>query len=250
MKSFLGWLLLLVALAVPAVFFFNWWTKMEAAKTESSTPQIKKKAFGPVRSTQTGGLSNPIKKPGETEAVKDMTPPTAVVSSSGSASSQGEMSPQADSTDNARGPMTASEARLAASSPPAGGPAASGVSRKKMRKPQVLEYNPQTNRDPTLSVLDIKILALREEARRQALMPKPKPNPKPAPAPVAKPLPPPVWKQITVQGIISTPNGRAAIVNDELRYLGDEVLGAVIKKITSSNVIFRYKGKTFYKRVD
>ena len=52
-----------------------------------------------------------------------------------------------------------------------------------------------------------------------------------------------------LQGIISTPEGRGAIINDEIYYRGDKVLGATIHRITASSVLFRYRGKTFYKKM-
>ena len=57
MRSFLGWLLLLAALAVPAVFFYNWWMKMQAPPASEVVRKQGGAAFGKVKS---GGPSNPI----------------------------------------------------------------------------------------------------------------------------------------------------------------------------------------------
>ncbi len=109
------------------------------------------------------------------------------------------------------------------------------------RSKKELRYAPKTDRDPTLSILDMRLIALREEARRRAMAPPPKKKV------VRKRVP--LHTKINLQGIISTPQGRGAIINDEIYYRGDKILGASIRKITSSTVIFRYKGRTFYKKM-
>lgn len=225
MRSFLGWLLLLAALAVPAVFFYNWWMKMQAP------PEVALKqgeaAFGKVKS---GGPSNPI-----------ATQPVKASTSAALGKAPGVSPPSAAKT-MASAPVTPLRGNdNVGTSPPA--------PKKRKAKSLTIEYAPETNRDPTLSILDHKILALRREAREAAMRPKPvKKVKKKKRKPKVKVIP--VWKKIIVQGIISTPNGRAAIVNDEVRHKGDRVLNAEIKKITSSSVIFKYKGRTFYKRVE
>ena len=60
----------------------------------------------------------------------------------------------------------------------------------------------------------------------------------------------PIDDQIELQGIISSGKQNSAIVNNEVRKLGDLVLGAKIVKITDSTVYFRINGRTFTKEVE
>lgn len=236
MRSFLGWLLLLAALAVPAVFFYNWWIKMQAPAAPEQVIAIKKGegAFGKVKS---GGPSNPIATPPVSAAKTKPSGASTSTSVAVSAPPQGV----SDAQTMASTPVTSIRGSdNIGTTPP--------IAKKRKAKSRIIEYAPETNRDPTLSILDHKILALRLAAQREAMRPKPVKKVRKPKKVIIKRIP--IWKQIVVQGIISTPNGRAAIVNDEVRYRGDMVLNAQIKKITSSSVIFKYKGRTFYKRVD
>ncbi len=200
MKSFLGWLMLLVALAVPAVLFYNWWTQMQA--------------------------------PTALEAAQEVPAGTGFSSVEASNSAQTAVTPSGGAAPQAQKASTA----------PAADTQTKAAKKPRRRGKKKLRYAPKTDRDPTLSILDMKLIALREEARRRAL----------APAPVKKKDKKRVkalHTKIELQGIISTPQGRGAIINDEIYYRGDKVLGATIRKITSSTVIFRYKGRTFYKKM-
>ncbi len=203
MKSFLGWLMLLVALAVPAVLFYNWWTQLQAPTALEAAQEV------PAGAGLSSAKASPSTAPAPAAAGQAKVPAQTAATSSGGAA------PQA-------------------------GKAASQKSRRRGKKE--VRYAPQGDRDPTLSILDMKLIALREEARRRALAPPPK-------AKKMRKRAPPLHTRITLQGIISTPQGRGAIINDEIYYRGDRVLGATIRKITSSTVIFRYKGRTFYKKM-
>ncbi|MFH2203923.1 MAG: hypothetical protein ABIJ96_12455 [Elusimicrobiota bacterium] len=243
----MGWLLLLVALAVPAVFFYNWWTKMQKPSAMEANGGKAEGMFGSARS---GAPANPIRR-------KTAQPPPGQAAKSGGVASSSPTTSGAGMAPGVNAEAGSGQPAPVAPAVPASETGAP-MQRKKATPPsggvrgKVLEYNPNTNRDPTLSILDIKMIKILEEQRMEALRPPPPPPEKKVarqPPPPPRPTAPPVWKQINVQGIISTPNGRAAIVNDEVRYLGDSVLNAEIKKITGSTVIFRYKGQTFYKRV-
>ncbi len=244
MRSFLGWLLLLAALAVPAVFFYNWWMKMQAPAAPEQGVVIIKKGEGAFGKVKSGGPSNPIaSQPASAAETKPAGAAPGVESSTSAAagSAPGGVSTEKTMVSTPVTPLRGND-NVATPSP---------APKRRKAKSLTVEYAPETNRDPTLSILDHKILALRRQARLDAMRPKIKLKPKKVkrkPKPKIKRIP--IWKQIIVQGIISTPNGRVAIVNDELRNKGDVVLNAEIKKITSSSVIFKYKGRTFYKRVE
>lgn len=222
MKSFLGWLMLLVALAVPAVLFYNWWTQMQAPTALEAAQEVPAGAgLSSVRASPSGAPSGGAPTvPGSSAGGRASSPAHAAVTSSGGAAPQVQK----------------------ASTVPAADTQTKAAKKPRRRGRKELRYAPKTDRDPTLSILDMKLIALREEARRRAL----------APAPVQKKERKRVkalHTQIELQGIISTPQGRGAIINDEIYYRGDKVLGATIRKITSSTVIFRYKGRTFYKKM-
>jgi len=123
--------------------------------------------------------------------------------------------------------------------------------------PAVSKFAPRSDRDPFLSHIEVqkkeeqdrrKELARleeerrrreEEEARREALRPKPK----------AKPNLPPMEERLVLQGIIATAGERQAIVNNEVKRIGESVLGAKISKITDTAVFFSYQGRTIRKVV-
>jgi hypothetical protein len=263
MKSFLGWLMLLVALAVPVFLFYNWWMQMQAqpAPLEASQQVPEEKPFGKLRSVK-GGIQNPIQPSTMTANGAKTTPAgDGAVAQASAAERRPAGDPPGKKADLTQGPDAnagADSTNRGQANPMAANPA---QQRKKTnsrsRKNKGVEYK-QPERDPMLSIMDIKLLRYYEDSKRKALEP-----PKCKRGEVLKKgrcvkrrLPtvkktPPVWKEITVQGIIGmATGGRAAIVNDEVRYVGDSVKGATIRKITASTVIFRFKGKTFYKKME
>jgi len=61
---------------------------------------------------------------------------------------------------------------------------------------------------------------------------------------------PPILKKIIIQDIISTDEHRAAIINDEVRFVGDDVLGARITKITNATVYFTFNKRYLSKYLE
>jgi hypothetical protein len=54
----------------------------------------------------------------------------------------------------------------------------------------------------------------------------------------------PIESKLHVQGIISTPDRKSAIVNNDVVNIGESVLGAKVVQITDAAVVFNYKGRT------
>lgn len=198
MKSFLGWLILLAALAVPAVLFWNWWQEMQ----------------GPA------AAENAVAAPPVFAAQDAAAAPAAPEGGSPSPPAAGAQAPQEPASG---APATA----------PRAGPARRAGG-----------FNPRSSRDPMLSLVEIQHMAerrrLEEEARRRALEAS-RPQPQ-APQPSA-------CSRITLQGIVTTPNGAGAIINDEVRYVGDKVLGARVTRITGTRVILSDRGRLCIKKV-
>lgn len=236
----IGWLILLAALAVPALFFQNFLVKM---KTAGTTYEVKRKpegaTFGGVRSEPGGALPNPIQKPapapgGTGKAQPDPgSAPAAPPGAPGPASPQpAPASPQPASGGPAASPDGAASE---APEPRRGGQSSDGKDR--------IEYAPQSERDPTLSVIDEQKLALEREAQRRA------DEDMQARANEAKKVRKASVKtsedKIQIQGIV----GSQAIVNDEVHKVGDKVMGCTVTRVTSKGVFFKCGGKSFYKTV-
>jgi hypothetical protein len=110
--------------------------------------------------------------------------------------------------------------------------------------------DPNITRDPTMSPVDLKRLAQealqREMARRQVRNEAERIK---TPRRPERPAEPPIDSRIELYGIVATPHGISAMVNDRILNEGDRIFGAIVKKITTNTVIFEYKKRTFYKRV-
>lgn len=118
----------------------------------------------------------------------------------------------------------------------------------------VAVYAPKTDRDPFVSLIEVQMArdaerraemarleeerrrreaeeaAKRAAAREKTVKPK-------------APSEPPIESRLTIQGIISTPDHKSAIVNNDVVNVGEVVLGAEVVEITDSAVIFNYKGR-------
>ena len=112
--------------------------------------------------------------------------------------------------------------------------------------PDAIEYSPNTMRDPMVSPFDLKRLArereekemIRGEVEAAARPVKPK-----------KVQETPIEQRIEVYGVVATPNGIEALINDRRVREGDTVLGAKVKKITTGRIRFEYRGRVFEKKV-
>jgi len=225
----IGWLILLAALAVPALFFQNFLKKMQT----SATPyEVKRKpeggAFGNVRSQPGGGLPNPIQSSSSPATAASGTPPATT--------SPGGFQPAPNE------PQPAPPQDPAPASPDAAAPEAPLTAQASDGRERI-EYAPQSERDPTLSVIDEQKLALEREAQRRTdedMRSRVSESKKKKVVRVKT-----SEEQIQVQGIVGT----QAIVNDEVRQVGDKVLGCTIARVTSKGVFIRCGGKSIYKTV-
>ncbi|MFA6029046.1 MAG: hypothetical protein WC969_04230 [Elusimicrobiota bacterium] len=262
-RSVVGWLILVAALAVPAVLFWNWWGKMKAQSPQESARKAAASAFGGLSSQ--GVPATPLAAGATAQAEAVPAASTGVIPAAQAAQNPPPSSPapQASAV-----PPTAPAAPGAAALPPAGpaappaapvagqnpvpvapGAAAPAAGQAAARS-DVIEYNPSTNRDPTLSPVDIKRMAqeaLQKELSMRQIMEEAR-RPKDEPKKVVH-NEPPIETRIQLYGIIATPNGISALVNDSIVSEGDRILGATVKKITTGTVVFEYRKRTFIKRV-
>jgi len=238
---------LIGALAIPAVLFWKWWIAMQT----TTTLEVKQKApeaqtaFGDVKSAQI----NPIETAEQPPAQLPPAEGAAANPAAGSLDEAPNMNAAASTEPAAQGGEGEGEDENAqASQEQASTPPPRAAARN---QPGVLRYAPKSARDPMVSIFDLRELAKRrlakEMSRRQvkkALEPKPA-----APAPVkvrkAPPPPPkPFCETVELQGIIATPNGIAAIIDDEVRSEGDVIKEVLIARITTRTVIFKRHGRT------
>ena len=263
MKTAFGWLVLIGALAIPAVLFWKWWIAMQTTTTfeVKQKPPVEKAAFGEVKSAQV----NPIETAALTPEAKAAA---AAEAGNGSLDEAPDMTAQAQPTqeieeESERGeeegdgsampPGTTGEEEPVQAPPTVPGAVGTGGGSSSVR------YSPKSSRDPMVSIFDLRELAKRrlakELARRQVKRALEKPEPKKVvirkPKPKPRPKPKPFCDTIELQGIIATPNGIAAIIDDEVRNEGDILKGAVIARITTRTVIFKKRRRTVcVKRVD
>ncbi|MBI4424647.1 MAG: hypothetical protein HY554_13020 [Elusimicrobia bacterium] len=264
-KGAIGWLILAVALAVPAFMFWNWWTMLNSRQPEGRRP-APGPVFGGTQMAQ--NLQNPLTQPpGAPQAV-------SVAVNVGGA-------PPAVSTEPARAPGTAGTPGLegtaaAAAFPPpaeavlstaasAGAPSSGTVAAAAEPVSQLasaaapassVDFRPRVERDPMLSPMDIKKLAeielakewerdrIRREAEEAARRSRERKAPK-------KRVLPPIQESIVLQGITAVPGSITAIVNEVIVYAGDvieverEDTSARVKvvRITPTTVTFQHGGK-------
>ena len=220
----LGWVILVVALAVPGVLFYNWWSHLKAdrektvaAKTRGRVPE-----GGVFQSSPNAKLVNPMTPAVSTAAavvVADAVPAAVAPQAAQAVSPAPVVAPGAEQAP-AVSSMTATALPL--------------------------------KRDPTLSPFDQVRLLEEEEARRKAaqdLLDASKPKPRGGAR--AKPKVNPET-MVNLQGIVSNPeSGFKAIVNDEVLGAGEFIGSTKIKivKINDLGVTFDYMGKRFTKGV-
>jgi len=238
-KSLLGWLILLGALAVPAVLFYQWWTQMQKTTTFEAKQKVPEGgAFEGVRSGQEGAGA-----PGAPEAsgAPDGAAPSAPAVPAAGAPGEAAAAPVAAAATAAGAPPVGAPGAGAVAPAPAS-PAPSGPARSDGKAR--IEYSPKTTRDPTLSLADLRELAkqkyLKEMNRRDMIeAAKPKELKRPS-GPTGDEL----CAKIDLQGLIGTPDGSAAIINDEVRHVGDRVGGLEVKHITTRTVVFAQGKRT------
>lgn len=215
-RGWQGWAVLAVSLAVPAFMFWKWWRAVNPGVVEVVASKPRASPFGGENPAYR--LDNPIRaqSPGATR----VSVSTAPALPSAPSSVPAPPSAPAAARQPAPAPPTAAQAQA-----PAG-------------------YNPRTPRDPTLSPNDVKRLAQlaleREAARRQAESGAAGRRPK-------KRAEPPIESRLRLMGIISSPRGDSAIVNDVIVHEGDRILGARVRRIAGNTVTFEHKKRVFSK---
>lgn len=232
----LGWLILVGALAVPAVLFFKWWTQMKATQGAESRQAV------PASAPFAGGSQAPAQEPAPAASEPAAAAPAAPAE---------PVPAKAPETASAPAPAVAPEP--VAQAAPASGPAAPEEPAPAEEPPSggtmvaKIEYMPKSSRDPMLSVSDQRELLKQKMAAQisQQELQKAAEEPVQAPAPPPKPL----CDSFNLQGIIGTGGDVAAIVNDNIVREGDRVAGAVIERLTTRTVVFRKGKKTCMKRV-
>lgn len=274
-KGALGWLILMVALAVPAFMFWNWWKLLNNKPREGSRP-----AQGPVfeKTQMAGNLQNPLNNPGAQAG----NPPAGVDASSAAATAApaqpGAAAPVAQNS-SAPGTANAAEtpapppgaqpaapphaappdgAMAQAPTPPPSDPAApppAPMAAAALAEPG-LRYQPKVHRDPMLSPMDIKKLAeiaLEEEDRKRREQDElERLKRKPTKVKVAAP---PIETLVNLYGITAVPGSITAIVEvlggeSQVVRPGDRLSNGVrIMKITQTTVYFQYKAKKWARTI-
>lgn len=227
----LGWVILVIALAVPGVLFYNWWSHLKADREKAVAAKARGRVpeGGVFQSSPNAKLVNPM---APTVSTTVAAVPVAVPA-------------------NAAAPAPA--AAQAATIPAPGATAlAPGEGQTSMFSSMTATALP-LKRDPTLSPFDQVRLLEEEEARRKAAQDlidaaKPKARGGSRAKPKANPA-----TMVNLQGIVSNPeSGFKAIVNDEVLGAGEFIGSTKIKivKITDLGVTFDYMGKRFTKGVN
>lgn len=248
----LGWIILLGALAVPAVLFFKWWSQMKATQTAEARQGVPAAAPFPGGGQPASAPSQPppaapAPAAGEpaasapAQAPAELPSGTATAQAAEPAPSAPSPAPQAQSMVP---PVTVAPGGVPA--PPAS-PEGDGSSPAPRPGVPTIEYAPKTQRDPTLSVADQRELLKRKMAAQIAQQEVQKAAEEPAAPP--PPPPKPLCDHFELQGIVGTGGDLAAIINDRVVHEGDTIGGAVIERLTTRTVVFKKGKKTCMKRV-
>ena len=225
----LGWVLLLGALAVPAVLFFKWWTQMKASQAVEARQAVP--AAAPF-----GGTPAPASEP----AAAAPAAPAETAPAVAGAADKPQPEPQAQAS--APRPEAAAEPPAAAAQPPPEAP-------QPPNQPAMLAYMPKTTRDPMLSVADLRALAQERYRKEMSQREVERAAAEPAEKAPSAPPPRPLCETLELQGIIGTSGDISAIVNDKIVREGDSVGGAVVERLTTRTIVFKKGKKTCMKRV-
>ncbi|MEK7746420.1 MAG: hypothetical protein AAB576_07130 [Elusimicrobiota bacterium] len=243
-KSLFGWGILAVALAVPAVLVWNVRMKIKSVqpveyKVKASPPP----GASPVSETQAGTQAPAGAQSASTGAAAGAPPaaqdPAAQTAQPPQPSAQAALpSPPAGEEGPSPAPFVPSEASASAATlvSASRGPA----------DPDAIEYSPNTMRDPMVSPFDLKRLA-REREEKEMIRGEVEAAARPAKPKKVQETP--IEQRIEVYGVVATPNGIEALINDRRVREGDSVLGAKVKKITTGRIRFEYRGRVFEKKV-
>lgn len=264
-KGALGWLILAVALAVPAFMFWNWWKLLNHKPAE---PTRRSAESGPVfnDTKMAQNLTNPLASTGTAAgqtAAGQVAPPQATVPVSTAAAAPADVAAAgaafaagtAPSGSPAASPTASGAAPpAAAQEPPGAGGSASSSQAQDQRRPEEpgLKYQPKIHRDPMLSPMDVKRLAqieLEKEDERRRLEEEERARHRKKV--VVKPKAPPIETTVTLYGITAAPGSITAMVevngyDTQIVRAGDRLPNGIrIAKITQSTVTFQHKTKTW-----
>jgi hypothetical protein len=220
----LGWVILVVALAVPGVLFYSWWSHLKADREKS----VAAKARGRVPD---GGVFQP-------------SPNVRLVNPMAPASSTAALAAPILASVAPVAPVAAvepAEAAALAAEIPAPPAASSGTA-----------LGPPLKRDPMLSPSELARVLEEEDARRRAdadlkrIREQAHNGSRPRAPKARDPK-----SLVRLQGIISVDEGFKAIVNGAVFGAGETVAGTKVKivKITELTVTFDYLGTRFSKGV-
>ncbi len=247
-RGFGGWLILVAALAVPSLLFYNWWAKQSEAQRAELQRKVKNRL--PPGTPMFGAQPPQNKLDNPLDRVQPSTAATAAVAgvapSTATAAVATIQPPAAEPT------ASPSPSPSQAPAPPETQPAAQGIaaSDAASASPAPVAVDVDTgatlSRDPTLSPYDVVRIEqkkLEDELRKSELhagAPKRK---------VPRHIEHPVENDIDLQGIVSADDGDKAIINGEMVAEGELVKGAKVVKITSQTVVFMYRGRRFSKTI-
>ncbi len=250
----LGWVILVVALAVPGVLFYNWWSHLKAEREKAVAAKARGRLpdGGMFQSSPNAKLVNPM-----TPAVSTAPVMTTVAVAAPPATAPAMAAPPAALPPVvAAAPVVAPPALpppAAVTAPVAGAPADAAPGGTGISFSSTTASVVPLKRDPTLSPFDTLRMIEEEEAKRRAaddlenMKRAKRDGGRPRKAVVKDPK-----NMVNLQGIISNPeSGFKAIVNDEVLGAGEMIGNTKIKiiKITDLGVTFQYQGKRFSKGV-
>ena len=237
----LGWVILVIALAVPGVLFYNWWSHLKADREKAVAAKARGRVpeGGVFQSSPNAKLVNPMAPAVSTAAAAE-----PVASSTEAAHPADAVAAPAGAPDPSAVPAAAAATIAASSAAPSDQGETTAVA---MSSSTVVPLK----RDPTLSPFDLVRILEQEEAKRRAAEDLANANR----ARVRGPRKPKVVDPaslVNLQGIVSNPDsGFKAIVNDEVLGVGEFVGSTKVKivSITDLGVTFVYQGKRFSKGV-
>ncbi len=224
----LGWVILIGALAVPGVLFYNWWSHLKAEREKMVVAKGSRRVpeGGVFQSSPNAKFVNPI-----TTVVSTETATALIAVSSGVVASEVVGAPLARALLSAD-PKTAPEVAIST-------PVFSSATL------------PSLKRDPMLSPFDRVRILEEEEARRRAASDLTEASQVRSQERRVRPAVNPA-DLVELQGIIGNhASGYNAIINNAVVGEGEFVETTKIKvvKITESRVIFEFKAKRFFKSV-
>ncbi|MFH1620381.1 MAG: hypothetical protein ABIG11_10840 [bacterium] len=235
LNTTLGWFALAAALAVPALLFYNWWTRMNAEK---------------MNLLQEGQEHAAAQRPFFKDTEEPLPPPStyhyqnaAGTRAVARAADPAVSRPRPRATQpGSPGDNTPLRAGRNASDPAAVSNTSVSVAAARVAfstSTRIL-FAPKTDRDPTLSPEELAMI--REEAERLERLRNMRRRP-------VVPRERRVEDRLELQGIVESAGGSKAIINGEMRGRGSVVHGAKIVRVNSASVLFDHNGRRFTLRM-